>query len=168
MATFSDGGSARVHMVNLDTGEDREALMNPTAFTESVSVNYNKQAIPGLSHPVTQYASTDSRKVTGLELNFDRVLMGSSEGSAPVDEWTRFLRSLTVPPGNTQGVNGTQPAVCLFVWPNVLTMRCVVTSLELRYSLFTSDLTASAFSAVVSLEEVRETRITAEEYRRGA
>ena len=156
-----------LHLVNLTTGEEMEALANPSQFSESVAVNYSDSAVPGLSHPVTQYQSTGARTLSGIELYLSRFNHDEIGSVSMVEEWKRFLRSLTVPPQGAKGVAATRPARCLFVWPNVLTMTCVVTALEFRYQHFGTSGQDRVTMAVVSLREIRDERVTAEDYRGG-
>ena len=40
----------RCLLVNLDSGEELKCLMNPTELSERLQVNWNRVAVPGLSH----------------------------------------------------------------------------------------------------------------------
>ena len=53
-----DGAIARPPrcvLVNVTSGESMECLFNPTQLSEKLQVNWNRLAVPGLSHQVLQF-----------------------------------------------------------------------------------------------------------------
>ena len=115
----------RCSLVNVVTGESIECLFNPTQLVEKVQVNWNRLAVPGLSHQVLQYQSTGNRELSGVEFYLDRVFAAEQPGDVDIMEFRAFLRALTVPPEATEGVAATAPPRTLFIWPGVLTVEAV-------------------------------------------
>jgi hypothetical protein len=53
----------------------------------------------------------------------------------------------------------------LFIWPSVVTIECVVASVELQYKQLAVDGTVLVYTASVSFEEILDARVTSEEVR---
>ena len=53
----------------------------------------------------------------------------------------------------------------LFIWPEVVTIECVVSSVEFTYKQFAVDNTILVYAANVTFEEILDTRVTSEELR---
>jgi hypothetical protein len=155
----------RCVLVNVASGESMECLFNPTQLTEKVSVNWNRLAVPGLSHQVMQYQSTGNRQVGGVEFYMDAYFAAEQPTDVDILEFRAFLRALTVPPLATEGVAATVPPRTLFIWPNVLTIETVVTDLEFQYRQFGIDSRVLVYTATCSFEEVLDVRVTSEERR---
>ena len=45
----------RCHLVNVSTAESIDCLFNPTQLVEKLQVNWNRLAVPGLSHEPMQF-----------------------------------------------------------------------------------------------------------------
>ena len=163
-----DGAIARPPrcvLVNVTSGESMECLFNPTQLSEKVQVNWNRLAVPGLSHQVLQFQSTSNRQLTGVEFYLDRFFATEQPGDPNILEFRAFLRALTVPPAVTEGV-ATAPPRVLVVWPNVLTIECVVASIDFQYRQLAVDSSVLVYAAAVTFEEVLDTRVTSETLRR--
>ena len=87
----------RCSLVNVVTGESIECLFNPTQLVEKVQVNWNRLAVPGLSHQVLQYQSTGNRELSAVEFYLDRTFAAEQPGDVDIMEFRAFLRALTVP-----------------------------------------------------------------------
>ena len=74
-------------------------------------------------------------------------------------------RALTVPPEGTEDVAATAPPRVLFIWPEVVTVECVVASVEFTYNQLAVDGTVLVYAANVTFEEILDTRVTSEELR---
>ncbi|MFH0899380.1 MAG: peptidoglycan-binding protein [Pseudomonadota bacterium] len=153
----------RCVLVNVATGESVECLFNPTQLTEKLQVNWNRLAVPGLSHQVLQFQGTGNRQLTGVEFYLDRLFAAEQPGDPDIMGFRRFLRSLTVPPGDTEGVIVTAPARALFVWPGVLSVEAVLTEVEFQYRQFGVDGRVLVYAATCSFEEILDVRISSEE-----
>ena len=164
-----DGAIARPPrcvLVNVTSGESIECLFNPTQLSEKLQVNWNRLAVPGLSHQVLQFQSTSNRQLTGVEFYLDRFFATEQPGDPNILEFRAFLRALTVPPAGTEGVLATAPPRVLVVWPNVLTIECVVASIDFQYRQLAVDSSVLVYAASVTFEEVLDTRVTSETLRR--
>ena len=155
----------RCSLVNVLTGESIECLFNPTQLSEKVQVNYNRLAVPGLSHQVLQYQSTGNRALSGVEFYLDRTFAAEQPGDVDIMDFRAFLRALTVPPEATEGVAATAPPRTLFIWPGVLTVEAVLTSVEFQYRQFGVDGRALIYVASVGFEESLDVRVTSEALR---
>lgn len=165
--------SQRVSLTNLSNGEGYFAQFNPSQLEEQISVNYNRIAVPGLSHQPMQYTSTSN-------YTFDLVLFLRGKGSGidftnkqkdkkvvgllGVQTFRRFLQSLCYPVQSTT-VGGGGPPRVLVVWPNVLSLVCVVTGLKINSSRFNTTMAATEYIATVGFEEIRDTRLSMSEVR---
>lgn len=156
----------RCVLVNVTTGESLECLFNPTQLTEKLQVNWNRQVVPGLSHQVLQFQSTSNRQLTGVEFYLDRFFATEQPGEPNILEFRAFLRALTVAPAGTTGVLSAAPPRVLVIWPNVVTVECVVASVEFQYRQLAVDSTLLAYTASVTFEEVLDRRVTSEDLRR--
>ena len=163
-----DGAIARPPrcvLVNVTSGESMECLFNPTQLSEKLQVNWNRLAVPGLSHQVLQFQSTANRQLSGVEFYLDRYFAAEQPGDVNILEFRAFLRALTVPPQGTEGVAATAPPRLLFIWPEVVTVECVVASVEFTYKQLAVDGTVLVYAASVTFEEILDTRVTSEELR---
>ncbi len=155
----------RCVLVNVASGEARECLFNPTELSEKLQVNWNRLAVPGLSHQVLQFQGTANRQLSGLEFYLDRFFAAEQPGDPNILEFRAFLRALTVPREGTETVAATAPPRVLFIWPNVVTVECVVASVEFQYKQLAVDGAVLVYTASVTLEEILDTRVTSEELR---
>ncbi len=157
----------RCVLVNVETAESLECLFNPKDLTEKVDVNWSRRAVPGLSHQVLQFQSTGNRQLSGVEFYVDRFFAEASGQDTDILDFRGFLRSLTVPPAGTEGVAATAPPRVLFIWPEVITIECVVASVEFQYKQLAVDGTVLVYAASVGFEEILDARVTSEELRGG-
>ena len=155
----------RCSLVNVVTGEAVECLFNPTQLVEKVQVNWNRLAVPGLSHQVLQYQSTGNREISAVEFYLDRTFAAEQPGDVDIMEFRAFLRALTVPPEATEGVAATAPPRTLFIWPEVITVETVVTDVEFQYRQIAIDGRVLVYAATVTFEEILDVRVTSEELR---
>jgi hypothetical protein len=142
-----------------------ECLFNPTQLSEKLQVNWNRLAVPGFSHQVLQFQGTANRQLSGVEFYLDRFFAAEQPGDVNILAFRAFLRALTVPPAGTQDVASTAPPRVLFLWPEVVTIECVVASVEFTYRQLAVDGTVLVYAASVTFEEILDTRVTSEELR---
>lgn len=153
---------ARLHLIDLSTGEDFEALFNPEQVTEEIQVAYSRLVIPGMSHQPLQYSNTGNE---GLQ--FDLYSVGHTPGERErVEDFRRFLQSLCYPKGDAGTIDDGAPPRVLFVWPRVWTFTCVITHLRFVHSQFTVGGQISRSMASVTIEEIRDIRLTSDDVRR--
>ena len=157
----------RCLLVNLDSGEELKCLMNPTELSERLQVNWNRVPVPGLSHQVLQYQNTQNRQLPSVEFYLDRILAAEEPGAADILAFRDFLRALTVPPAAAGGVLTNAPPRLLFLWPDVLTLECVVTNLDFHYRRMGARGQVLVYTATCTLEEILDERVTSEDLRGG-
>lgn len=163
-----------MRFVNIRTGEGITAQFNPTTFDELLEVNYNRQQVLGLSHQLLQFLNTGNHQFS-FDLFWDRgvtpemreenlTLAGVSE-LAELDEAKKFFESLCYPSKGATTVSSGAPPRVLVVWPGVLSMTCVVTSVATRNEGF--NYLGERVRAFMSIEfeEIRDVRITSQEVR---
>jgi len=141
----------RVTLVNLDTQERVECLINPETLTEKLSVIYRRLSVPGVGHQMLQYDSTSNRMIPGLELVLDKRIGKQSATDPDLVAFRDFLRRVARP---AQDDLPSAPPTLLFVWPKVLSIECVLSDLEFRYQVFGADGALLMYTATCTLEEV--------------
>jgi hypothetical protein len=151
---------ARMSIANVSTGDSIEAQFNPTEFEESLEVNWARQTVPGLSHQPLQYVNTGNAKFP-LELNFE--VQDPTTDLDAIHRARRFLLSLCYPRRGAADVASGGPPRALFLWPNVVSLTCVITALSFKYGRFNLEGTPVQFSAKLSLEEIRDVRLSSED-----
>jgi len=156
----------RCSLVNVWSGESIECLLNPTELVEKLQINWNRLVVPGLSHQPLQFQSTGNRQLSGVEFYLDRFFASEQPGAPEILEFRRFLMALTVPPEALESVVSAAPPRVLVVWPRVLTIECVLGSVEFHYRQFATDGQVLVYTASVSFEEILDVRITSEDRRR--
>lgn len=153
----------RCVLVNVATAESMECLFNPTQLTEKLQVNWNRLVVPGLSHQVLQFQSTSNVQLTGVEFYLDRFFATANGNDSVLGEFRAFLRALTVPVAGTETVAATAPPRVLVIWPDVITVECVVNSVEFQYMQFDVEGRILVYTATVGFEAVLNVRATSYE-----
>lgn len=179
---------------NMETGEVMRFQFNPPELVEEISANWARLSPIGLSHQILHYISTNNHRMP-IEIYLSDILANLRIGMAApfllttpgpfgisiprvstsnlkiperegdLDGMKRFLQSLLYPHKTDSGSFSPPPRV-LFVWPSVVRLRCIVTSLRFthrRFSLKTAATTA--LMAEVELEESRFTPISSQHVR---
>jgi hypothetical protein len=147
---------ARMSIANISTGESVDAPFNPTELEEALEVNWARQTIPGLSHQLMQFTNTGNTKFT-LELNFE------AQNLDQLLHARRFLLSLCYPRRGAGDVASGGPPRALFIWPTLVSLTCVITALNFKYSRFNVNGTPVQFTAKLTLEEIRDVRLVSED-----
>ena len=111
-----------------------EAVVNPTSFTESMSSEYSKRPVIGLSHEVLQYSRTSNREIK-MELWVSYTVLiqrfSAQEKISPLQYRNRF-HAMLVPAGPRMC-----PPVVVLYWPFAdLGFKGVATSIEIEYTQF--------------------------------
>lgn len=157
----------RCFLINVTSGGSIACLFNPTQLTETVQVHWHRLPVPGLSHQVLQFQSTGNRSFQGVEFYLDRFYAREQPGQPEILGFRNFIRALTVPPEGVQGVVDTAPPRTLVIWPNVLTVEAVVTQVAFHYRQFSVTGNVLVYTAVVTFEEILDTRVTSEQLLEG-
>jgi hypothetical protein len=151
---------ARMSIANVSTGQSIEAQFNPTEFEEALEIQWARFLIPGLSHQPIQFFQTGNVKFP-IELYFQA--QDPTSGLEPMLLARRFLQSLCYPRRGAGDILGGAPPRALFVWPNLVSLTCVITSLAFRYAFFNVLGTPTQLTAKLALEEIRDVRLFSED-----
>jgi len=154
---------ARLHLVDLRTGEDLEVQFNPEQLELVVGPVWKRLEVPGLPHQPQQYVGT-----TNAAFTLDLYCMGhTTQFRQSIEDFERFLLSLCYPSEGADSVaNGAPPRV-LVVWPRFLSMTCIVGGpVNFRHQRWALDGGVTRYMASVPLEEIRDVRLTSEDVRR--
>lgn len=169
----------RMTIFNLKTGFGISAQFNPEELNEKMAAVYNRLAVLGLSHQPMQYQYTENLKVA-FDLGFDamseRDIITQGGGAmhsafahtvTPVMQGIqgarRFMMSLLLPSRGAQDVSGGAPPRCQFIWPQLYSITCRVTSLTGTHKRFAMKGLPTSFVLKVELEEVRDVRLYSED-----
>lgn len=144
-----------------------EAQFNPVGFEDGVETKYVGWEVPGLSHEVLQFISTKNYELP-FELRFivDQSLGKSTELIKRFLEYRRILFALAYPKSIARGgasVNGAAPHRVLVVWPELISMTCVLKNVKWRYDNFNLKGQPIDMTAKVTFCEIRDARISADE-----
>lgn len=154
-------GPAKMTIVNVDDprGSRIIAQFNPTEFTESVSVEYSRQKVVGLSHQPLQYVNTGNDA-----LGFDLFFNAEDIEQLKRNMFSRkFLLSVAYPRRTAQLVTGGGPPRLMFIWPGFISLTCVLIGVSFTYQRFAATGHPLEFTASVTLEEIRDIRLLSDE-----
>ncbi len=183
---------------NLESGERFVFQFNPEVITETIGVNYARHAVPGLGYQILHYVGTGNNSIplviylsaisageggqgveaggaalgalgpVGAVAGTGATAAAGSAGSFDLLDKKKFLQSLAYPERTPFGGWKAPPRV-MFVWPRVIRMTGVLTSLKFTHKRFGSDMSTSVLVAEVKLEEVVGTqRLSSDVRRRGS
>ena len=151
----------KVQIVNLDADRTLEAQFNPTDLEEQIGASYTKLTVPGLSHQVVQYTNTENATYS-FELFMDATPLGV-QGLDLILEARKFLYAACHPKATPGRLVGEGTPRLLLIWPGILSIKCVLTKLQFRHTRFNKLLEPTAYTANVTLEEIRSSLVTMED-----
>lgn len=125
---------------NVNTGAIKEFLLNPTSFTDEVTINFSEidaGGSPGYKH---QYIGRTNR---AIELR----LYLQSRDPSKVEDFKNFLESF-IPVTRFKA-----PPLALFCFGTYI-KKCMVLSVRREWSRFNSELRVTEMSIQLSLKEV--------------
>lgn len=129
------------------------AIANPETFSSSVTSNYVKQAVLGLSHEVTQWTATASRTIDmDLWCSFHVLqrLLGNKVKPKVLLDYRNFFESLMVP-----SRAGLPPPLVAMSWPGAdLYFIGVIEDLAIEYQRFSITGAPIEFTLSLSMLEV--------------
>lgn len=157
----------RCVLINTLSGEFKEPLFNPEQLKRSLTVRYQRHQVPSLPFEVLQYQGTSNMEIKGLEFYMDQ-LVADQKGAGPIRDFEAFLRAFCYPPQGVLGGLRRAPPRLLVVWPNVVTLACVMTDLEMKTTLFFEDGRPRVETAVCTLQafHIDAQGLSSEEQRR--
>jgi len=150
----------RVVIVNTDTTEEYECQYNPTEVTRQLEVVYNVIQADGLGYTPLQYRNTNAQAIS---LAFD--LQAISDNVQKMADALRFFESLCYPTQSESGL-GSSPPPILVVWPNWISMTCVVQRWKESITRFkTADMRPMLGRIELEVMEARATAIYSQDVR---
>jgi hypothetical protein len=155
----------RVSFTDLRTAESFDMPFTPEGFSEKVSPQWNRQAILGMSHQNLQFGYTDNYQISGMVFPFLLPDPPGPGGLTMLDDGRRFLMSLCYPSETADSVRTGGPPRVLILWPNLLSLTCVLDGLTITHQAFNSEGNTVRFTASVDLVEIRDVRLTSETVR---
>jgi hypothetical protein len=166
-------------LVNEHTGEALGFMFNPQQLTRNLTVNWGKSAALSATFERLHYQNTaneafDLTLTHNLPAWVNRTRAGATINEAQRNvlrqefeyHW-RFLRAFCYPRGRPADVLKRSPPTGLLVWPNYLTVRLVVNTLQRTDNTFDDELRPIAFDATLNLQEARTYRLTSDDVLRG-
>ena len=148
-----------VSMTDLSDGSTFATQFLPAEFEETLEVGYNRITVPGLSHQPQQYAYTGNQTYS-MELYFRAK---NPEDISWLQDARKFLQKICYPREGSDSVITGAPARVLFNWPSMVSMTCILTSVSFRHFQFSVEGYTVAFTARITLEEIRDVRLLAED-----
>ena len=150
----------RVVISNAETAEDLSAQYNPEEIKEKIKVNYKELEVLGLSHKPLQYQNTDNYQAT-FTLGFDA--LSQYAGSSDTARARRFLMSLCYPRKSAQDVPSGAPPRVLFSWPQLISLTCVIDTLDFSHKRFNNQMKSVLWTVDVTIKETRLVRLYSED-----
>ena len=165
--------------------EGLTAQFNPTELQEAIQVQWSKLRIPGQSHELLQFSHTGNLRYS-FTLRFSAFAqdtraatqrgsrnLGLPPPPAP-DQVTqktledmqrarRFLLSLAYPQRGGNNIPSSGPPRLLFVWPQLVSLTCVLNALTFTYQRFNHQLAPVEFTVQITIEEIRDVKIFSEQ-----
>lgn len=170
MSTLADAVGPRppkMTVTNIVTGDVLEAQYNPTELEEKVGANWARLAALGNSHETLQFTN-------GKNDLFNFTLFWSSANGGPaqqtvIERARRFLKSVVKPRSVIGGglIKSAGAPRVLFVWPNLLSVECIVTDVTLKHTRFNLLGQTVFYSAVCALEVIRDDFISSDDVLNG-
>lgn len=153
----------KMTLTNLVTGARLTAQYNPATFKEEVGVNYAKIVIPGMSHQVKQFVHTEDEVFT-LSMEFDAITWGldGSDGVAKIKQARKQLIAWCHPRKGAGSIKTAGSPRVLFVWPNLVSLTCVITKVAFTYERFSAS-NLIGYKADVTIEEIRDSMVYSED-----
>lgn len=139
-----------------ETGEELEALFNPSEFTVRKSVQWKAAEAKGKNTPQLRFQQGQSGTLR-MKLVFDTTHSGED-----VTSYTgRLLRLTEVDPdlpGSDQARNKARPPWVRFHWGHLHSFKAIVEKLKLSFTYFASDGTPLRATADVTLKQYEDER----------
>lgn len=142
---YTAGAKTKGYIKNNATGELKKFMFNPSELEFSRAATYAETASPGLNYPLTQYVRGNAIEFPVTLIIYDRPYSGE------IQKWEEFLASFIPPTDNS--VQFSKPAGMTFVMGNFI-RDCVITSLDTKYTSFTSDLLPDEAEFTLNLRQV--------------
>ncbi|MDY6899685.1 MAG: hypothetical protein SWZ49_16650 [Cyanobacteriota bacterium] len=144
----------KAQLISSDGGGTIEFMFNPTElnFSESINITKNEGARTSRGLPKVNFAYPESCKLTISDILLDTYEQGG--GKSVLTYLHKFQRALDF----TQGGSGKdkRPPTFVFTWGKHQFVRCFVTSLNYKLTMFLPDGTPVRAKLDLTLEEIDE------------
>ena len=138
---------------NLDTGEVIRCQFNPTEYTIQKSNTWQPKPVVGKNVPKLEFGGGGAR-VLNIELLLDSFENQGQDVRGDVEKLWK-LTMITEAAKNTT-TNRSRPPLVLLQWGGTWSFKAVVTSLNVRYTLFREDGSPVRAMASLSLQEAED------------
>jgi hypothetical protein len=156
-AGVRSGELTKATISNLDDPSARPitVLFNPTQYTLSKSNSWQSIKVAGSNVPRMEFTSGGATTLN-VELLFD-----TYESGADVRSHVKRIEDLTriSPKTRDKATKVGRPPRCLFSWGKMFSFAAVITSLNVRYSLFLPDGTPVRAWVTLALDECEDAAV---------
>ena len=173
MTTATQQKPLRMSFTNLESGDSLEAQFNPEEMKENISVNWNELQTQGGSFQQHQYGNTGNMSWQ-FKLQFNAYDegggklvtrfsgLGESRSAGATQNRLEdiilarnYLLSMAYKPRGKQDIIGGSPSRYLFIWPNLISVSCLIHRVRLTYKQFNLDGIPMRFNADIMIKEGR-------------
>jgi len=180
---------SKMKIIKLDEPEQSLIVQfNPTQFQETVVANYAELAPIGGTGKTLHFSGNENHKFV-MELffhanhadsggrqpfldsdlipeegitNVRNVISSQNSRLFAIHDARNFLLSL-VYPSNSGDITLASPPRVLLIWPEMISMTCVVKSVNIQHEAFTVHGASRQYRAQIEFEEVRDVRLLQED-----
>ena len=136
---------------------------NPTELTETGGTEMGRQKVVGLSHQIKQFSNTKDEQIK-FELTFNAMFYeDGAEGLKYVADARKFIKASCRPRRVPGDIGRAGSPRLLFVWPGFMSFTGFLESYSIKNKVWNSAGNLVKFSAELTLENIRDTVITADE-----
>ena len=141
-----------------ETGERVQCLFNPTEYAFAKQNNWRSDSLTGNNVPVPSFEGGGVMTMS-FQLFFD-TYKGEESQMQDVREYTeKLLKLMHIAPSTMNAdpnAKKGRPPICTFHWGNYWSFKGVFTSINLRFTLFTSQGKPVRATADVQMRQVEE------------
>lgn len=154
-----------LHFVNLQTNESVSVQFNPGKIKIGSPVKWKEFIVPGMSHQPLHYLYTGN-----VHMQFKlRFIAHAEDGDTGIKknlDTMYYLESLKYPKRGATTITDAGPPRVLVVWPNFLSLTCVIKKLDHEITRFNLDGIPIDFESKLDIMAIRDMRLTGEDVRR--
>lgn len=127
-------GPQKLILTDVETGEARQVLFNPTEVTIEGDPEWTQIAIPAFSYKPVAFSGKNN-DVISFKLMIDG-LTEEAIATNHMKEMTAFLASLRSPPENPDSIATASPHSVLVIWPGWLSLVGVLSKCKFKATRF--------------------------------
>lgn len=153
----------RLSFTNLQNGKTVEVPFNPTHFNTKTTADWARFKVLGLSHQPMHYLQTRNLRMVFPKVYFFADPREGADGIRNMHEKLAYFESLMYPRRSAQDIMGAGPPRVLVVWPNFITLTCVLVDLSKDYKRFNLSGQPLQVDVSIDCDEIRDVRLPSEE-----